>query len=259
MTERMSGVRAFLVDLEGTVYEGGRLVPGAAAALTKLRSRGVPHLFVTNTTSRPRAHIARDLVAMGLPVEPERILSAPLAARAYLLEKGIRRCDFLVRPAVLEDFAGLEPVDSKPEAVVLGDMGEETTFARLNRAFRAVLEGAELVTLARNRYWKDSDGLVLDVGAFAAALEYATGRTATLAGKPSLEFFAAALASLEAAARETAVVGDDIEVEVRGAQQAGMRGVLVRTGKFRQESLAGSGIRPDAVLESIADLPGLIG
>ena len=255
MTRPLAGVRALLVDLEGTVYQNERLIPGAAEALREAEARGVPHRFVTNTTSRPRAVIARQLAAMGFPVDIERIFTAPRAARARLLREGVRRCDFLVQPALLPDFEGLIPDEASPEAVVLGDMGDHLTYARLNRALRHVMSGAELVALARNRVWRGADGWMLDVGAIAAALEYGTGHTASLVGKPSPEFFAEALASIGVAPREAAVVGDDLESDVGGGQSAGMKGVLVRTGKFRAEEAAHSSIRPDAILDSLAALP----
>ncbi len=254
----LRGVRALLVDLEGTVYQEGRLIPGAAEALAAAGARGIPRLFVTNTTSRPRSVIVRDLAQMGLAVEPDAVFTAPRAARQYLLGKGARRCHLLARETLLEDLEGIETADAGADAVLLGDLGEHMTFERLNRAFRLLLDGAELVTLARNRYWRDKDGLVLDVGAFAAALEYASGTTATLVGKPSIEFFAAALASLGVAPSEAAVIGDDLESDVAGAQAAGMKGVLVRTGKFRPAELDRSGVRPDAVLDSLAGLDRLL-
>ena len=255
---RLPGISALLVDLEGTVYQDGRIVPGAPEALAAAAARGIPHAFVTNTTGRPRAAVARELSRMGLDVPVDRIFTAPIAALAYLQSRAYTRCNLLVRPALREDLPGIQPDEEAPQAVLLGDMGEETTFARLNRAFRNVLAGAELITLARNRYWQAKDGLVLDVGAFAAALEYATGRSAHLVGKPSPDFFTAALSSLGAAPEGTVVVGDDLESDVAGAQAAGMRGVLVRTGKFRASDLDGSSIRPDAVLDSLADLPLLL-
>src|SRR4029077_12125626 len=139
-------------------------------------------------------------------------------------------------------------------AVLLGDLGEGMTFARLNPAFRLLLDGAELVTLARNRYWKNSGGFMLDIGAFAAALEYASGKKATLVGKPAPAFFANALASLGIAPSEAAVIGDDLESDVHGGQAAGMKGILVRTGKFRAGDLEGTHVRPDAVIDSLAEL-----
>lgn len=247
--------RALLIDLEGTVYQAGRLIAGVPEALEQARSRGIAVRFVTNTTSRPRSGVVAELDRMGLAVAPEAVFTAPLAARDYLLESDLRRCHFLVHPPLLEDFDGIAAVDTNPQAVVVGDLGEGFTFSRLNRAFRLLLEGAELVTLARNRYYRGPDGLLLDVGAFVAALEYGSGRQATLVGKPSSDFFRRALAGLGVPPERAAVVGDDLESDVAGGQQAGMRGVLVRTGKFREGDLAAGTVRPDAVLDSLADLP----
>lgn len=258
MSAAPNPIRAFLIDLEGTVFEDGRLIPGAADALAALAARGVPHAFVTNTTSRPRSQLVRELAAFGLAISPERILTAPRAALAYLRRRGLSRCQFLLRPELLEDFPGIEPVQDSPEAVVLGDLGEGMTFARLNAAFRNLVSGAELITLARNRYWRGRDGLVLDVGAFAAALEYASGKPATLVGKPSADFYQAALALLGVLPSEAAVVGDDLESDVAGAQAAGMKGILVRTGKFEPSALEASPERPDGVLDSLAELPRLL-
>jgi phospholysine phosphohistidine inorganic pyrophosphate phosphatase len=249
--------RALLLDLEGTVFQSGALIPGAVEALDEATRRGVAWRFVTNATSRPRSVILRELSAMGLDVEPDRLFTAPRAARGLIAARGWTRCHFLLRPALLEDFDGVEAVEHGAEAVVLGDLGSNMTYERLNRAFRMLLDGAELVTLARNRYWQANDGLMLDTGPFCAALEHASGKKAILAGKPSPAFFQAALASTGAAASETAVVGDDLESDVGGAQRAGMRGVLVRTGKHRPDDLRQSPIQPDAVLASIAELPKL--
>ena len=217
-------------------------------ALGGATRRGVAWRFVTNATSRPRSVILRELSAMGLDVAPDRLFTAPRAARGLIAAAGWTRCHFLLRPALLEDFDGVEAVEDGAEAVVLGDLGSGMTYERLNRAFRMLLDGAELVTLARNRYWQANDGLMLDTGPFCAALEHASGKTANLAGKPSREFFEAALASTGAAPSETAVVGDDLESDVGGAQRAGMRGVLVRTGKVPSGRPRRSPVQPDAVL-----------
>jgi HAD superfamily hydrolase (TIGR01458 family) len=251
-------LRALLLDLEGTVFQSGVLIEGAVPALAEAGRRGVACRFVTNATSRPRSVIQRELAAMGLAVDPEDLFTAPRSARSLLVARGWTRCHFLVRPALLEDFEGIAPADSGAQAVVLGDLGAGMTYERLNLAFRLLLDGAELVTLARNRYWQADDGLRLDTGPFCAALEHATGKTAILAGKPSREFFEAARGSAGVPAAETAVVGDDLESDIGGGQAAGMRGILVRTGKYREGDLERSLVRPDAVLESIADLPSLL-
>jgi len=251
-------ITALLLDLEGTVYQAGRLIENAGDAIAALEARGIRIGYATNTTSRPRATVARELAEMGLTVSPERIFTAPRAAREDLARRGLARCSLLLREPLREDFDGIAFDDDAPQAVVLGDLGDEMTFARLNRAFRHVLGGAELVTLARNRYWRAADGLTLDVGAFAAALEYASGKPARLAGKPAPEFYSWALSELGAPASEAAMVGDDLESDVAGAQRAGMAGILVRTGKFLAEELAASDAKPDALLDSVADLPALL-
>lgn len=195
---------------------------------------------------------------MGLDAPADRIFTAPWAGQRFLLARGWRRCHFLVAPGVLEDFPGIEEDGERPDAVVVGDLGEGFTFERLNRAFRLLLEGAELVALAPNRYYRGPDGLLLDVGAFVAALAYGSGHAATLVGKPSATFFREAVEASGLDPALTAVVGDDVEFDVRGARAAGLSGILVRTGKYRPGAEEGSPA-PDAIIDSIAGLPALLG
>lgn len=254
----LHGVRALLVDLDGTTYQDGALVPGAASALAEARRRGLEVYFATNTTSRSRAVLGGELRAMGLPVPEERLFSAAWSARAYLLSRGLLRGHLVVSPRLLDDLAGIETDDAHPEVVVVGDVGEGFSYERLNTAFRFLLEGAELVALARNRYFRKDGALVLDCGPFVAALEEAAGRPAVLTGKPSPLFFESVLSRLGLPPHEVAMIGDDLESDVGGARRAGMRGILVRTGKWREGDLERSAVRPDAVLPSLAALPDLL-
>lgn len=247
-------MNALLIDLAGTVFEGAQPISGASDVITRLNQRGVPHCFVTNTTSRPRSAIVQQLHSMDLPVKAEEIYTAPSAAAGYLQENQLTRCHFLVADSLMEDFADIEAVDEKAQAVVVGDIGNAFTFERLNHAFRLLMDGAELIALARNRYFKGKDGLQLDAGPFIAALEYASGKQAVLTGKPSRAFFDTALRSLGSRAAETAVIGDDLEGDVLGAQQNGLKGVLVRTGKYRPEDEQRTDVHPDYILRSIAEL-----
>jgi HAD superfamily hydrolase (TIGR01458 family) len=162
-------------------------------------------------------------------------------------------------PDTWEEFAGLEVVDRAPEIVVVGDLGEEWTFPLLDQAFRNLMDGAEILALQRNRYWRTDKGLSLDGGPFVAALEYASGKTATLAGKPSPAFFAAAARELGLPHDRIAVVGDDLESDVAGARAAGMLGIAVRTGKYRLQDEERAREAADAVVDSIADVPRWLG
>jgi HAD superfamily hydrolase (TIGR01458 family) len=256
--DSLRGVKGLLVDLDGTLYIGDEALPGTKEALTALRERQLPMRFLTNTTTRPRDAIVSRLQSMDLDIHSEEILTAPRVAAEVLKQRGIKRAYFLLKSAVLSDLDGIEPVDTDAQAVVIGDMGEDFTYARLNHAFRLLLDGAEFYALAENRMYKRAEGMCLDVGAFVRGLEYASRQPAVLLGKPAPAFFQTALAALNLPAAEVACIGDDLEGDVGGAKAAGLRGVLVRTGKFREEDLATSSIHPNAVIDSFADVPGLL-
>lgn len=146
-------------------------------------------------------------------------------------------------------------MDTAPQAVVIGDLGEGFSYARLNKAFRLLLDpGCAFITLARNRFFKVDDGLNMDSGAFVAALEYASGRVSELVGKPARSFYHTAAASMDLPPGNVIMIGDDLESDALGAQAAGLHGVLVRTGKFRVDQLAAKEGKPDAVWDSVADL-----
>lgn len=257
---------AYLLDLDGTLYAGGAAVPGAPETLERLRRAGVPFRLVTNTTSRSRAMLVERLKGYGFAAEPEEIFTATLAGAAFARQSGMRVvAPFLPAPA-LADLSGLQlvggtsgrglsPEGGALDAVILGDLGEGWRYDLLQEAFEYVMGGASIIALSRDRYWQRDDRLALDAGPFVAALEYATGVSAVVAGKPSPGFYAAALASMGlSGSGETAMVGDDLWSDVQGAQRAGLAGWLVRTGKFREETLRDSGITPDRVLASVAEL-----
>ncbi len=245
-----------LFDLDGTIYEGTHLIEGADEVLQYCRQAGIPFRFVTNTTSKPRAQIVEKLQQLGVETTGSEIFTAPAAARNILMERGLTRCHLLLPDSLAVDLSGIANVDQHPQAVVIGDLGAEFSYARLNLAFRLLLDpDCAFITLARNRFFKVDDGLSLDSGAFVAALEYATGRTSELVGKPAASFYHTAAASMGLPPAEVVMIGDDIESDVLGAKSAGLQGVLVRTGKFRPEQIASPSKAPDAIWASVADLP----
>ena len=256
----MQTLRALLIDLDGVIYQDEEVVPGASDALAWVRARAIPHAFITNTTSRPRRALVEKLVRFGVPARDEQIFTPAVAAAEWLRREASGPAALFVPEATKADFAGVPALAANAESgagsVVLGDLGSGWTFAVLNGAFRLLMANpaAVLIALGTTCYWRAADGLRLDVGPFVAALEYATGRRAVVLGKPSRQFFEIALNALACTAAETVMVGDDIAADVRSAQDAGMRGVLVRTGKFREMDLAGD-IRTSEVLDSFADLP----
>jgi phospholysine phosphohistidine inorganic pyrophosphate phosphatase len=259
VSPRLEGVEALLLDLSGVIYVQDEAVPGAAEALTELRERGLPLRLVTNTTMRPRRAILERLDRLGIDADPSELLTPATLARRRCEEAGYNSVALVVLDELREDLEGLEQRGDRADAVVIGDLGDAWDYEVLNRAFRQLIDGAELIALQRNRYWETADGISLDAGPFVAALEYAIGRRAEVVGKPSPAFFELALADLGVGADRAAMVGDDVEADVGGALEAGIAGILVRTGKYREADVRASGIEPTATVDSIADVPGLVG
>lgn len=273
----LTGVRGLLVDWDGVLVTAGRPVPGAAAALAALDRAGIPYRIATNTTLLSRRDLAERSSSLGFTIPPERFVTAASTAAAYCARRFPGRPIVVVgTPGAKSEFAGqtlvsVEAADDPtvaPAAIVLGDSPEEITYANLNRIFRAVRGGAAFVAMHRNPWWVTEAGPTLDSGAIVAGLEYALGRRATVVGKPARAFFAEAARALAADLGDggsvrrldrtsVAMVGDDVWSDVVAAQRAGLRGVLVLTGKHGEAELARLAARggaADAVVPSIVEV-----
>jgi len=253
-------IKGLLIDLDGVLYAGGQPVKGAREAIEYLAGKKYQFRFVSNTTRKCRKTISGQLSAMGFAIPEADIFTPPLAAIAYMEKTGKNRFHLLTTGDVDRDFTGAGARDpaGKMDFVIVGDAGEALTYNSLNAAFRLLMDGAELIALEKDRYWMERDGLSLSAGPFVSALEFATGKQAIVMGKPSRSFFDLALMDMDLHPDEVAMIGDDIYTDIAGAQNAGMTGILVRTGKFRDEILQHSGIHPDAIIDSIADLNGIV-
>ena len=247
-----------LLDIDGVLHVSGESIPGAQEAVARLRESGHRLRFVTNNSTTPRTQLAEELRGLGFELADDELQTTPRAAARELAGK---RVYALVMSSVVPDLEDLELVGEGADAVLIGGCDESLepnqvfSYMNLARAFAEIQVGAELYCMHKNRWWQTSRGPQLDGGAFVAGLEYATGVTATVLGKPSAAYFAAALDALDAEPELTWLVGDDIDADVRGAQAFGMRTALVRTGKFRPEALEGTTVVPDVVLSSVASFP----
>jgi HAD superfamily hydrolase (TIGR01458 family) len=258
----MRRIRAVLIDIDGVLTVSWQPIDGAVEAVSWLRSTGIPLALVTNTTSRSRAAMAAALAGAGFPVAAAALLTAPAIAAAYLNEHHPgARCLLLNSGDISADLTGVTLAgeqDPDVDVVLIGGAGPEFSYEAINRAFCHLQAGARLVAMSRGMYWRTSDGLQLDSGAFVAGLEQAAGVTAEVVGKPAGAFFAAALAHLGASAADALMVGDDIDNDVLAAQRHGLTGVLVKTGKYLARAQESAAVAPDHVIASIADLPGLL-
>jgi HAD superfamily hydrolase (TIGR01458 family) len=249
---------AILLDIDGVFHVSGEPIAGGGEAVRRLREAGHRLRFVTNNTIQARATIAEQLRAMGVELDDEELQTTPRAAAHALAG---RRVLALTMHAIVGELEGVELVGEDAEAVLVGGVDETPesnlvfSYMNLARAFHELEAGAELYCLHKNRWWQTKHGPLLDAGAFVAGLEYAANTEATVLGKPSTPYFEAAWKALDADPGMTWMVGDDIDVDIAGAQAHGMRTVLVRTGKFRPDAVEATRVRPDGIISSIAQLP----
>ncbi len=242
-------VKGILIDLDGVVYVGNQALPGSLDAIRRIRESGLPFKFITNTTRRPRRRIVSDLAHLGLDIDARDLFTPAALARDFLGRRNLVPL-LIVHPDLREDFAGL--AGDGGDAVVVGDAGTFFTYDLLNQAYRKILHGAEFLALAKNRNFLDHDGeLSLDTGPFVAGLEYASGKAATVLGKPAPAFFKLAVESMACGPGDAVMIGDDAEADAGGAMAAGLQGILVRTGKYRPGQEANLTLRPTHVVENL--------
>ena len=257
--ESGNSIKGVLFDIDGVLYVGKEVIPGAIETVAMLKQRSIPMRFITNTTTESHRGLHTRLTSLGFNVSPAEILSAPQAAVVALRRMKTPRCLFVVDDRVRGDFAEFTADDSFPDVVVIGDIGEKWNYDLLNQLFNLVRKGAHLIALHKNRFWQTAKGLQMDIGAFVSGIEYATGKRATVMGKPSPAFFSVALHELGLPPHQVAIVGDDIDSDIGGAQEAGIKGILVTTGKYREEYARESSVKPDVLLKSVAELPRALG
>src|SRR5712692_7951101 len=242
----MPSFRGVLLDIDGVLHVSMHPIAGAAETLRWLEHRGYLTCFVTNTTISSRATLVQHLQAIGLPLDEERVVTAPVATANYIRQHYPgKRCWLLTKGDTARDFEGIKLVESHADIIVIGGAEELLTYENMNHAFRMLMDGAILLATHANLYWRTNEGLQLDSGPYVHALELATGQQAIVLGKPNLAFFEQALLTIGVQPQEAVMVGDDIENDISGAQRAGLQGVLVCTGKHNAQSPLLERIHPD--------------
>ncbi|OZB36821.1 MAG: hypothetical protein B7X35_03240 [Halothiobacillus sp. 14-56-357] len=231
--------QAVIFDIGGVLLDGNKPMPGAVAALARLREADIPFLLLTNTTRRSHADLLANLHEAGLDVSAQQLLT-PARAAAEWLQSHQTHGVLLIHPGVLPDFAGFDTTligqktdTTAPRAVIIGDAGEGFTYTTLNAAFRELMAGASLISLSDSRYFREADGLSLDAGPFVRLLENAAGVTAIAMGKPGASYFRQAIAALGFCAENITLIGDDVHSDIQGAHAVGLQTILVQTGKYQ--------------------------
>lgn len=256
----LENVKGWLIDLDGTLFVGDSLLPGASEFINKLRLQDRSFRIVSNSTVLSRKQIAEKLCKLGIEVSKKEIFTAASATADLLRTFGGVKCHLVTAKDLIEEFNGIEISEKNPDYVVLGDIGNAMNYEVMNKVFKLVMSGSELISLQKNRFYRDADGLQIDAGSFVAGLEYSTGKQARIIGKPSRQFFNLAVHNIRVEtgqrwlSAEFAMVGDDIEADIKGAMDAGLVGVLVKTGKHNDSYSEHFGIVPDWSFESVKQL-----
>ncbi|XP_054716449.1 phospholysine phosphohistidine inorganic pyrophosphate phosphatase-like [Uloborus diversus] len=257
MTKKMSSlqwdVKGVLLDITGVLYESGQkhAIPGSVEAICKLRKLNIPFRFVTNETQRTRESLIKKLQAFGFEIVEKEVFSPGVAVSRYVKENNLRPYLF-IHPDIYPEFSDCD--QTSPNSVVVGDAAQFFSYENMNKAFKVLISAEKpvLISMGKGRFYKENDELVMDLGGFTAALEYSTGVQAEVIGKPAPDFFLNALRDISIAPHQAVMIGDDMNSDVHAAQKCGMKGVMVKTGKFRTSDLTHPLVKPDLFVNNLA-------
>ncbi|XP_040574161.1 phospholysine phosphohistidine inorganic pyrophosphate phosphatase [Lepeophtheirus salmonis] len=257
-TLKDQGIQGVLLDITGVLIESssdgqGKVIPGSVEAIQLLRKENVPFRFLTNETTKSRSQLLESLHAHGYEMDETQIFTPAIAANTLILREGLNPL-LLAKESVYPDLKDISSRRGEKDSVLLADFEEGFYHANMNKAFRVLIKdpSRQLFTLGKGKFYKHDEDLSLDVGPFAVALEYATDRQARIIGKPDASFFLEAVKDMGLSpGKGVVMVGDDVRSDVKGSQEAGLSGVLVRTGKYRPVDETIQDIHPDAVVDNL--------
>ena len=254
----INNIKGFLFDLDGVFIISDQIIPGALKTLEFLNQNNIPYKFITNTTTKSRDTLFKNLKKIGLNIEKEDIISACYAGVLKIRELGNPSVKLLLQEDAKKEFIEFSIDEENPEYIVIGDLENEWNFKLMNSIFKMVMNGSKLLALHKGKYFQTKFGLQIDSGAFIKGIEYATDTKSIVAGKPSETFFEIVLRQFNIKRKNIAMVGDDIINDIEGAQNSGLRGILTKTGKYNGKNIDLSLVQPDFIIESIADIPKFI-
>ena len=246
----------FLIDMDGVMYRGNQLIPGAAQFVAELLARNVPFLFLTNNSQRTRRDVAVKLKRLGIDVTDDHIFTCAMATARFLAAQKPNGTAYVIGEGGLLHALhhnGYSVVDHDPDYVVVGE-GRSLSFEMMEAAVRMIDAGAKLIATNPDNNCPTAQGLRPGCGAIVAMLEAATGRKAFSVGKPSPVMMRMARKQLGVEADQTTMIGDTMETDILGGVQLGYRTILVLSGGTRQEDVPRFAFRPDMIVDSVADL-----
>ena len=242
-----------LIDFDGIIRLGTKPAGDAKQFLKFLSDQKIPSYIISNSTLKTAENIKKFLkeneIDFGIPA-----LTSVDAAINYV-KNHYKKVSVFCDEEIKENFNEFID-DNNPEAVVVGDLGNKWDYKKLNEIFRIVYNGADLIAMQKNKFWKpDGVNLCLDAGAFISAIEYAAGKTSVLIGKPSPIYFYSAI-ELLGFKRNTSfiMIGDDVETDIQGAKKLGGISILVYTGKTKYPLSPSIKIKPDYEAQNLENV-----
>ena len=254
----MKQIKGILADIDGTLYFKGSPISGTIEAVEELRKKGIKLLFFTNTDSKSPRTVFNTLNEYGFSIKEKEIFTPIIALKEFLAECPDKKIYLVTTEEVKEEFQKFRQIKSSevPDFVIIGDFHDNWDVNRLNVAFKYVIKHkAKLLGTQGNKYYLDRNGEpVIDTGSFVWMIANAANVTPKIFGKPSKEYFLQALKKLGLLAKNTVVIGDDIESDIEGALNANIRGILVKTGKGQFFNPLESDIHPNMVINSFSSI-----
>lgn len=251
-------IDTILFDLNGTLYEKGIAVEGANDTIKKLRTKGYNLNFITNTDGRSIEDVYKSVVKKGLNIEFQELFTPVSAVKSFIKENRDKKFYPLVNDFVLKDLNYDNVIKYNADYVIIGDFCDKVSYNEINKVFRMIKHGAEIIALSKTLWYIDVDDYSINTGAFVKMFEIACDKEAILMGKPSEKYFNMALKRTNSKPENTIIIGDDINTDIFGANKLNVTSVLVKTGIFDEKILKESIIKPDFIIDNVNGLRELL-
>jgi len=257
--KKIQNIQGLLIDLDGTIYQGSVLLPGAKEFIDWVNDSHLRYIFVTNNSTKTPKKIVKKLSSLGIRVEEDKIVTSAIVTASYLAELP----EYIIAYAICEEGLlsalkekGIEVSETNPNYVVLG-LDTNFTFEKLEKAIYAIHAGARYILCNPDKVIPEADGFAPDAGSLSAAIESATNIKPTVIGKPSPHIFRFAAKKMEIPLSNLIMIGDSIETDIKGARNLGIKTCLVQTGIPNENKLEDSST-PDIIIQQIMDFPKMI-
>lgn len=249
-------IKTLCFDLDGTLYLDNNALPTALETV-RLLSKKYNIAYVTNTTSASVDFLEKELIDYGFPVKKKSVFNPASVAKSYLIKNKFDSGILLIDNAAECDYEWFNKVPSDHadcKSVIVGTEGYDLNFRDLSDPLNALLNGARLFTLQKNRFYKKNNQFLMDLGPLTAALEYASSKSAEIFGKPSLALFNSVASRYNHGIENLAMIGDDIEFDIFGAMDLGIKSFLIKTGKYDPSFAAKFTKKPDYEINILSEL-----